>query len=248
MPAHNPTSNATPATPPSAPATTRVRVWDLPTRLFHWLLAACVIALLITAQIGGDAMQWHLRLGHVVLALLLWRVVWGVVGSHWSRFASFVPTPRRLRAYLQGRGTAADRVGHTPLGALSVLAMLLVLAVQVGTGLVSDDEIAYAGPLVRWVSGDTVAWASVWHTGWGQWLVWGLIGLHILAIAYYRVVRRTPLTATMVHGQRTVPAEVAAQLPPLRTPTDTAAQRVSALLFACACAVLAYWVWTRAMF
>ena len=124
-----------------------IRVWDLPTRLFHWLLALAVVALVVSAKIGGNAMNLHLRLGYGVFALLLFRLAWGVVGGRWSRFASFVPTPARLRAYLKGHTPIDAQVGHNPLGALSVLAMLAVLSMQVGTGLLADDEIAYAGPL-----------------------------------------------------------------------------------------------------
>ena len=116
----------------------RVRIWDLPTRLFHWLLAACVIGLVVTAKVGGEAMNWHLRLGYAVFGLLVFRLLWGLVGGHWSRFASFVPTPGRLARYLGGRASAADTAGHNPLGALSVLAMLAVLGLQVATGLMAD--------------------------------------------------------------------------------------------------------------
>lgn len=227
---------------PSSHHTPRLRVWDWPTRLFHWLLAASVTAMIVTAQIGGNAMQWHLRLGHVVLALLLFRVLWGLKGGYWSRFSTFIPTPARLLRYLRGQGTPADKVGHSPLGALAVLAMLLILALQVGTGLVSDDEIAFAGPLVRHVSGDTIAWATAWHAGWGPWLVYVILGLHIGAIAYYRIVKRHNLVPAMLHGDK------------LHQPSDLPASRdgfltlLPALCFAAASAVMAYWVWTRAAF
>ncbi len=223
----------------STPST--LRVWDLPTRLFHWLLAASVVAMIVTAKIGGNAMEWHLRLGHVVLALLLFRLIWGVLGGHWSRFLTFIPSPARLVRYLRGQGSASDQVGHNPLGALSVIAMLLILGLQVGTGLVSDDEIAFAGSLVRYVSGDTIHWATGWHKGWGQWLLWAMLGLHLAAIAFYTVVQRKRLVPAMLHGDKQLPT--AAPLPASR---DGAGQRLSALLFAASCAVIAYWVWTRA--
>lgn len=222
--------------------TPRLRIWDLPTRLFHWLLASCTIALIVTAQIGGNAMEWHLRLGHVVLGLLLFRIIWGFSGGYWSRFTTFIPSPARLVRYLKGQGTAADKAGHNPIGALSVIAMLLILGMQVGTGLVSDDEIAFAGSLVRYVSGDTIAWASVWHKGWGQWLVYTVLGLHIAAIIFYRVVKREKLVAAMLHGDK------------LNQPDDLPASRdgwgavLPAFFFAAACSVMAYWVWTRAAF
>ena len=100
----------------SSPPTTRLRIWDLPTRLFHWSLATSVIALIVTANIGGNAMEWHLRLGHVVLALLLFRVVWGLVGGHWSRFATFIPGPVRLLRHLRGQGRPRRQGRPQPAG------------------------------------------------------------------------------------------------------------------------------------
>jgi len=226
----------------SSSTSPRLRVWDWPTRIFHWLLAASTVALIVTAQVGGDAMQWHLRLGHVVLALLLFRIIWGFTGGHWSRFTTFIPSPAHLLRYLKGQSTSVDHVGHNPLGALSVIAMLLVLSLQVATGLLSDDEIAYAGSLVRFVSGSTVADATAWHAGWGQWLVYAFIVLHLLAIAYYSLLRRQPLVSAMLHGDKPHPPE---GLPASR---DGFLVLLPALCFAAACAVMAYWVWTRASF
>ena len=80
-----------------------VRIWDLPTRLFHWALAACIVGLVVSAKLGGNAMVWHFRLGHAVLALLLFRLVWGLVGGHWSRFAVFWVSPARLLRYVRGQ-------------------------------------------------------------------------------------------------------------------------------------------------
>ena len=123
--------------------TRRLRVWDLPTRIFHWTLALTLVASVVTAKIGGNAMVWHMRLGLVALALLLFRVAWGFVGGHWSRFASFLYPPRSVLAYLRGDSGPGGRfdVGHSPLGALSVFALLALLIAQVATGLVADDEI-----------------------------------------------------------------------------------------------------------
>ena len=210
------------------------RIWDLPTRLFHWALAACVIALVITAKVGGDAMNWHFRLGYAVFALLIFRLLWGFVGAHWSRFASFFPTPGRLSRYLGGRATAADTAGHNPLGALSVLALLTVLSVQVGTGLFTDDEIAFAGPLTSLVSGDTVWTLTSWHKTWGQWLVIGLVALHVLAIVVY-LIRRQNLVTPMLLGDK----RMAEPVTPAR---DTAATRLLALVLLGAAAGVVWWV------
>ena len=103
-----------------------VRIWDLPTRLFHWSLAVTTVALVVTAKLGGNAMQWHLRLGYVMLALLAFRLAWGLVGGRWSRFASFLPTPARLRSHFAHQEGKVTSPGHSPLGALSVFALLAV--------------------------------------------------------------------------------------------------------------------------
>ena len=97
---------------------TPVRVWDLPTRVFHWLLASCVIASIVSAQIGGNALVWHFRLGYVVFTLLAFRILWGLVGGHWSRFASFVYAPATVARYVRGERRAGEHVdvGHNPLG------------------------------------------------------------------------------------------------------------------------------------
>ena len=182
----------------------KIRVWDLPTRLFHWGLAAAVVGLVVSGRIGGNAMVWHFRFGYAVLALLLFRLVWGFVGGHWSRFASFLPSPAAVGRYLRGQGNGG--AGHSPLGALSVVGMLAVLVVQVSTGLVSDDEIAFAGPLSRYVSGSIVGQATGYHKNWGQWLVIGLVALHIVAILFYVLVRRQTLVRPMLHGDRALPA------------------------------------------
>jgi len=164
-----------------------VRIWDLPTRLFHWALVVCVVSLVVTAEIGGNAMVWHFRLGYTVLALLLFRLVWGFVGGHWSRFGTFLSSPARALRYLRGIHEPTDMVGHNPLGAWSVLALLLLLAAQVGSGLLSDDEIAFAGPLTRFVSGATVELATAYHSEVGKLLLLALVTLHVLSIVFYAV-------------------------------------------------------------
>jgi cytochrome b len=213
------------------PALRRVRVWDLPTRLFHWLLAACVIASVISAKIGGNAMAWHFRLGYVVLALLVFRVLWGLVGGRWSRFASFVYSPVTLLRYLRGKGHADERldVGHSPTGALSVFALLGLLALQVSTGLVADDEIANTGPLIKFVSGATSSLATSWHKTFGQYLIITLVVLHIAAVAFYFVKKRQNLVVPMLTGDKSLPGEVPASI-------DSARSRslAAALLAACA--------------
>ncbi len=222
-----------PAPAPTAP----VRVWDLPTRLFHWLLAACIVGLLVTGHLGGNALVWHLRLGLTVGALLVFRLLWGVVGGRWSRFSSFLYPPAAVLRYLRGQPRAGERfeVGHNPLGSLSVFALLGLLVLQVATGLVADDEIATTGPLNRFVSNATAGLATGWHTEVGQWLLIALVLLHLGAIGWYWRRQRLNLVRPMVDGDKALPPGTPAS-------ADGPGQRLLAAALAAGCAALAVWV------
>lgn len=212
----------------------QVRVWDLPTRLFHWALVICVTGQAITGTVGGNAMVWHIRLGHWVLALLLFRIIWGLVGGRWSRFSAFIYTPTSVVNYLKGQGKPEHGVGHSPIGAASVFAMLGFLLAQVASGLISDDEISSSGPLTRFVSNATVSLASRYHANIGKWVLLALVLLHLGAIILY-LRRKHPLVSAMLHGDRTLVFDA----PPSR---DDLFSRTAALLILAACAALAYWV------
>lgn len=214
---------------------TTVRIWDLPTRLFHWSLVVTTIALVLTAKIGGNAMTWHFRLGHLMLALLLFRLLWGLLGGRWSRFSTFLYGPARLWRYVSGRLHAHDEAGHSPLGALSVFAMLSVLSAQVGSGLISDDEIAFTGPLTRFVDGSWVQWATSYHKTWGQYLLLGLIAAHLLALSVYVLVKRRRLIRPMLSGDKWLDHTI----PPSR---DDGASRALALVLWCLCGGSAWWI------
>jgi len=179
----------------------KVRVWDLPTRVFHWSLVLCFVGLIVTGQVGGDAMVWHFRLGYTILSLLLFRLVWGFVGGYWSRFRVFVISPQRIVRYLRG-SKLTPSVGHNPLGALSVLAVLCLLLLQVATGLVSDDEIVNSGPLSKMVPGFWVGKATYYHTAIGQYVLYALALLHIAAIVFYHFKRQENLVPAMWHGDK----------------------------------------------
>ncbi len=166
---------------------TPVRVWDLPTRLFHWALAICIVLGIVFVKIGGNAMQWHAYCGYTALALILFRVIWGFVGSWHARFANFIPSPSKLIAFL--RGQIDGGLGHNPLGALSVIALLTVILIQALTGLFADDDIFFQGPFAKYVSNSTVALLTSIHR-FNQYLIFALVGLHIAAISYYYFVKR----------------------------------------------------------
>ena len=214
-----------------------VRVWDLPTRLFHWVLATAMIGSVVTAKIGGNAVVWHFRLGYLVLGLLAFRLLWGVLGGHWSRFANFVYAPGTVLRYLRGQGRPDEHleVGHSPLGAFSVFALLGFLALQVATGLVADDEIANTGPLNRLVSSTVASSATHWHKDYGQWILIALVVLHLAAIAFYLLRHRKNLVRPMIGGDKHLP-------PGTPAAQDGPAQRVLALVLALACAGGVWWV------
>lgn len=181
-----------------------LRIWDLPTRVFHWTLALAVFCLVVTGNVGGDAMVWHMRLGYAVLALMGFRLLWGVLGGHWSRFAHFpLGLPSVLR-YLKGAREPRLHWGHNPLGSWAALAMLLALALQAVAGLMVDDEIAYAGPLTGLVSGDAVQLATWYHKQVGKFVVLGLVVLHLLAVAFHSLALRERLVPAMWHGDKSV--------------------------------------------
>lgn len=202
---------------------TTVRVWDLPTRLFHWALVVCVIGLITTAQLGGAAMLWHFQLGYLTLSLLLFRIVWGWVGGRWSRFSSFLYSPAALWLYIKQPTAPQPSVGHSPLGALSVFALLAVLLLQVSSGLMSDDEISNAGPLSRFVSGYLVSNATGYHKNIGKFILLGLALLHVAAIFFYLFKKKENLISPMVTGDKQLPSP----MPPTR---DDARSRLLALL------------------
>ncbi len=215
-----------------------VRVWDLPTRLFHWALVVLIIFLVITGLRGGDAMVWHFRFGYCVLSLLLFRILWGLVGGRWSRFTSFIYAPATVVAYLKGVGNPEDSVGHNPLGAGSVLAMLFFLLAQVGTGLFADDDISNSGPLAKFASNARVSLLTAYHKNYGKYILLLLVVLHIGAILYYLFKKKENLISAMVKGDKQL-------VHPVESARDNAASRFTALaLFAgCAGAVAAMVKW-----
>ncbi len=187
----------------------RIKLWDLPTRLFHWLLVILIIAAIATAKIGGNAMVWHGRIGLAILGLIAFRVVWGLVGSTYSRFTSFLPTPSSVAAYLRGQWRG---LGHNPLGALSVLGLLALIAAQVGTGLFSNDDIAFRGPLFGLINKDFSDTLTSFHRQIINGLI-AMIALHLCAIAFYAHVKKDNLVKPMITGWKNVEPAQASYAP-----------------------------------
>lgn len=189
--------------------TKKIRVWDWPVRLFHWLVVLLFIVSWISAEIGGNAMQYHLWSGYTILGLVLFRILWGWVGSETARFTHFLRGPGAVLAYARAWLKSGYRAthGHNPLGGWSVAALLLTLAFQTITGLFANDDIAYEGPLYHLVSKGTSDLISTLHAGSFNVLL-TLVVLHIVAIVLYRVKHRENLLKPMLTGDKVVDENV----------------------------------------
>ena len=183
----------------------RILVWDLPLRLFHWLLVACVTGSFVSAKVGGNAMVWHGRFGLAVVGLLSFRLVWGFVGSTYARFFQFVRGPAVITAYLRGQWQGE---GHNPLGALSVLAMLGTLLLLVSTGLFANDDIAFEGPLYALV-GKELSDRVVGIHRLVEPLIILLVLAHLGAIFFYVRIRKETLIMPMITGRKVGAGETA---------------------------------------
>lgn len=178
--------------------TDRVRVWDIPTRLFHWLIVFVFTFSWWSAE--NHEMEWHFWSGSIALGLILFRLIWGVIGGSTARFTYFVRSPRKVVGYLRSNPAEGRAAGHNPLGAYSVIALLALLVLQVGTGLISSDtDGLYPGPLNHFVTYETSELAtSIHEISFNLLLI--LIGLHILAILFYTGVRKHGLLRAMITG------------------------------------------------
>jgi cytochrome b len=215
----------------------KIRVWDLPTRLFHWALALLVIAAVVFEKIGGDIIVWHFRCGYAVLTLVLFRVLWGLVGARYARFSSFRCKPADIAAHVSDlkADKTEDRVGHNPLGSLSILAMLGALLLQASTGLWSNDDIENEGPLAQ-IAGKALSDKITWvHTEIGATLIYILVGLHVAAIAWYYFKKKRDLVTPMISGDAHTGIDAPAADDGWRT-------RTLALVLVAACALTVYWV------
>ena len=186
---------------PSTQEPETVRVWDLPTRVFHWLLVACVIGSYVTNELA--MMQWHMGFGLTLLALIVFRVIWGVIGGTTARFGNFVRGPGAAIRYGLGllSGTPAKYAGHNPLGGWMVILLLLCLTAQAVLGLFSNDDILFDGPLRDMVSKETSDWLTGLHAQNFNILL-GLISLHVLAAIFYLVAKRENLIGAMFTGRK----------------------------------------------
>jgi cytochrome b len=215
-----------------------VRVWDVPVRLFHWTLVALLVAAVISVKVGGNAKEWHLRCGYAILALVLFRFIWGFVGTHHARFATFVKGPGAVAGYVRSilERRHETHAGHNPLGGWMIVVMLVALLAQACLGLFSNDDIVLDGPLVRLVDKDLSDAITTWHRR-GAWLIFALAGLHVGAVAFYLVAFKENLVRPMLTGAKVLHPRLA----PAHI-TETAGRAVVVLAL---CGVVVWYVVTR---
>jgi cytochrome b len=219
--------------PSSSEEAARVRVWDIPTRLTHWLIVVLVALSWWTAETGR--LEWHRWSGYVLLGLVIFRIYWGFAGSSTAKFSGFVRGPRAIVGYL--KSGASHAIGHNPLGALSVVALLLLLIAQIALGLFAVDiDGIESGPLSLYVSFEAGRVAAHWHCDLFNVLL-GLVALHLVAVAWYVFFRKQPLIAAMIHGERAYPEP---------RPASVRTASVRRLVIGVVIAVVLTWLVTRA--
>ncbi|HRF62737.1 MAG TPA: cytochrome b/b6 domain-containing protein [Candidatus Competibacter sp.] len=191
-----------------------VKVWDLPTRLFHWILVMLMIAQWLTAE-NDSTIQYHIWGGYTVLVLVLFRVIWGFAGSDTARFRDFIRGPGAALAYVKAllRGETPLYLGHNPMGGWSIVAMLVLLLIQAGTGLFANDDIMTEGPLYGWVSKGTSDWLTTIHK-FNFNLLLLVIAVHISAVLFYLFVKRENLIHPMLSGRKHLPTDLAGPAAP----------------------------------
>ncbi len=178
-------------------------IWDLPTRLFHWFLAFCFAGAWISHEMGVEGFQIHTFFGYTIMTLVLWRVAWGVLGTRYARFSSFVKGPRAVLRHL-GASKQEDKgpeAGHDPAGGWAILVMLALLAIQAGSGLANGGELLMEGPWFHTLSENYRNLAHEIHELVFN-LLLGLVALHLAAVLVYRVRHGRKLASAMVTGRQ----------------------------------------------
>jgi cytochrome b len=183
----------------------RQLVWDLPLRLFHWLLVASLFAQWLTAEVLDNATQWHAYIGYFTLGLIVFRLIWGVVGTRYSKFTSFMGSPKAILNYSKSlfSGKYQAHVGHNPLGGLLLPVVLILVGLQAVSGLFVTDDIIFNGPYYASVEEQIQEIMQTIHHSVFDWLLY-LIGLHLLAILFYKLKLKQSLVKPMIDGKKHV--------------------------------------------
>jgi len=215
-------------------------VWDLPLRLFHWLLVLSLTGSYVTAELGFEWTNVHFYLGYFTLGLVAFRIIWGFVGPRHARFSSFLRGPGRVIGSLRALFSRESQptVGHNPVGGLMVVVMLLMVGAQAVSGLFVTDDIAWSGPYNAAVSSEIAGKMAWFHHLNFDILIW-VIALHVLAIAYYRVFKRQNLVTPMITGRKPAQHVIAQE-------AISSSELLKALIVAAICAGGVYWLVTSA--
>ena len=187
-------------------------VWDAFVRCFHWSLVSLFAISVASGKVGGEWIVWHMRSGYAILALVVFRLIWGFVGGEYARYTSFLTGPVRGIKFAKGLlGKAPQHViGHNPVGGWMVVVLLVLLATQAGLGLFSNDEIATTGPLARYVSDETSITLMNRHRSIGDVLLI-LVGVHIAAVLFHVFVKREGIVRAMLTGKKSLPPALASE-------------------------------------
>ncbi|PIE83376.1 MAG: hypothetical protein CSA09_02415 [Candidatus Contendobacter odensis] len=193
-------------------------VWDVPTRLFHWIVVVLVVFQWWSAD-SSEMMDYHVWGGYAVLVLVLFRLIWGFIGSKTARFSNFISGPKAVLGYIQAlfRGETPFYLGHNPMGGWSIVVMLILLFIQATTGLFANDDIFIEGPLYGWVSKDSSDWLTTVHRlGFNLLLLF--IAVHISAVLFYLLVKRENLIYPMLSGRKFLPVDQVYSKPSMASP------------------------------
>jgi cytochrome b len=211
-------------------------VWDLPLRLWHWALAICVLGSWITAEAGFEWTTTHFYFGYAALTLVLFRLLWALLGTTHARYSNFLASPTQVLAYLKAGASAKASVGHNPLGGWAAVVIVLIVGLQAATGLFISDDIFYAGPYNSVVTTNTADWlAGLHHRIFAG--IQLLVVAHLAAVAWYTWGRQQSLIQAMVHGKKTLPADAKPQ-----AISDSRGGRALVLLVLCA-GIVAALIW-----
>lgn len=205
---------------PDSQKTSSYLVWDIPTRLFHWLLVATLVFQYASAEWFDDMIQWHSYGGYFCLGLIIFRVLWGIIGSHYARFSQFVVSPKSVAKYLMNNKykteSKHESLGHNPLGAYSVIAMLSIILTQALSGLFISDNIFTDGPYYGVLSDKWQNIVEFIHRNTFN-LIIAFVVLHLAAIIFYKLVKKQALVAAMFNGKKTLIGEnIDSKLPVIR--------------------------------
>jgi len=178
-------------------------VWDLPTRLSHWLMVVLFGFLIASGKWLEDMMQWHILSGYLLIGVVLFRIIWGFIGSYHARFISFLRSPKATLHYIIAmlKGQPTHYAGHNPAGAIMVVLLLLGLSIQASSGLITTDDIIWSGPLYPLVSETLASWGGTIHH-WLEEVLIVLVVVHIVAVIIHKVKFQESLVPAMIHGYK----------------------------------------------